>query len=392
MGETGAGKVSDWNATEAQQKCTIASSSSLPPMRKAYFKQIGLEFIAQKKLALLLMAGGQGTRLGFDAPKGMFPIGPLSNKTLFQIFIERATCLKKLAIKATGGKEPVSLPLVIMTSDTTSEKTELFLKSNNYFGYAKEDILFFQQQMVPSTDNNGAFLISPEHKLVQNPNGNGGIFKSLEDSGVLGNLNKRGCEAIHVFGVDNVLVKLGDPLFIGYCVDSGAPVGNKCCAKNCPEEKVGVFCCREKADKQTECCVREYSEISEELSKSRGGDGQLVFSAGNIANHFFTTEFVKKVNDSGFINSNYHIAEKKIPFMEGDGKVVLPESPNGIKLESFVFDSFAMAPRVVGFEIERDSEFAPIKNKTGVDSPDSARELISKLHSKFLTEAGAKIK
>eukprot|EP00923_Selenidium_pygospionis_P006563 GHVN01011274.1.p1 GENE.GHVN01011274.1~~GHVN01011274.1.p1 ORF type:complete len:521 (+),score=118.27 GHVN01011274.1:46-1608(+) len=382
-------------------QCVLTRLSEVGDEVKNRWRMRGLQFISDGKLGLVMMGGGQGTRLGYDKPKGAYPISPISGKSLYQTIIERVLCLRKLveAARKDGlvtyeGSEvsEVSIPFLVMTSGATDKETHQFLEQNDYFGYNSADLHVFEQPMIAACNLTGGLLIGPDKKLVMSPNGNGGIFAGIEANGMLGNLKSRGVEAIHVFGVDNVLCKGGDPSFIGYCVESGAPCGNKCVRKEIPTEPIGVFCRFKRAEDESgfKCGVVEYSELSKELAEARHTDGSLSMSAGNIANHYFTISFIDALNQSNSMDGLYHVAEKKVPCLGDDGEVITPTSPNAIKLELFIFDSFLSAQRVVGLEVERNTEFAPLKNKEGNDSPTTARALMSSLHQSYLTAAGAK--
>eukprot|EP00922_Rhytidocystis_sp_ex-Travisia-forbesii_P039071 GHVS01058170.1.p1 GENE.GHVS01058170.1~~GHVS01058170.1.p1 ORF type:complete len:732 (+),score=170.52 GHVS01058170.1:80-2275(+) len=547
--------------------CVISRLCEVPAVIRAQWRRHGLELIGGGKVAVVVMAGGQGTRLGFAGPKGCLPAGPLSGKTLFGIFCERIGRLKQISrqqqqdwesekcdpnnatspsttTSAGGGGSFCgrlsSLPLYVMTGEQNRLATESFFEENQFFGLPPADVMFFQQSMIPCFDNQGKFLLEEKYKLATNPNGNGGIFQALKDSGMLADMRTRGVEGVHVFGVDNLLCKTADPTFFGYCHSCNVEVGNKCVEKVNPAEKVGVFCSKMSnqpviiktttttqnetpqhngggyntrstveglsssapssgtttptppSERSTNdsvissvatnnnsgvlsrllpCCsgtsvmkssvyppaqqphrvpcVVEYSEIPESLLSERkphnktitngdkgienslngtneGGavghcsngvvlptetssgnnhDGQhhsngvvkesagaLVYGAANIANHYFSTAFITRLLESRSLNHMYHIAHKKIPHVNiATGETVTAAAlsePNGMKLELFVFDCFEVAERVVGLIVDRDEEFAPVKNPHGEDSLDTATKKMSALHQKWLEQQG----
>uniref|UniRef100_A0A0G4GFG9 UDP-N-acetylglucosamine diphosphorylase n=1 Tax=Chromera velia CCMP2878 TaxID=1169474 RepID=A0A0G4GFG9_9ALVE len=371
--------------------CGVCRLSSTSAEVQKLWSDKGFEMIRQGQLAALCMAGGQGTRLGLDKPKGMFPIGPISQKSLFQIFCERILRLQTLATEG-GKKKCVPIPFCVMTSDLNHTDTEKYFKDNKFFGLSKSQVHIFQQPTIPAFTMEGGLFLEEKGKLARAPNGNGGIFQGLLESGLIEALEKKGVTGLHVFSVDNVLGKVADPLFCGFCETLGVEVGNKCVEKTNPEEKVGVMCVKTEKEKEGKgkACVVEYSELSEEEKTAKGADGHLAFSAGNIANHYFTLQFAKRIATTKVMDGLYHKAEKKIPHIDPkSGELVKPSFPNGVKLEMFIFDAFEFADKVAGLEVPRDEEFAPVKNATGVDSPESAAAMVASLHQSWLKTAGA---
>lgn len=341
----------------------------------------GIETIGRGEVAALVLAGGQGTRLGFAGPKGMYDIGLPSCHTLFQLLAERLKKLKEIAVCK-------SLPFYIMTSPINHEVTTAFFKENDYFGLPENDVLFFQQGMLPCMTNEGKIILESAGQVAMAPDGNGGIYPSLEYSGMIDDMTSRGTKYIHVFSIDNALTKIADPIFIGHCVSNEADCGNKVVWKAGPHEKVGVL-----AEKVGKPCIVEYSEITTEMAELTDVNGRLVFGAGNICNHFYTLEFLQeKVIPN--LGNLYHIAKKKIPYYEKTSqRTVKPETSNGIKLESFIFDIFPLSERMAVLDSVRDQEFAPVKNAPGFpsDSPDTARSYLSKQAQRWVTEAGGKL-
>jgi len=341
----------------------------------------GISAIGRGEVAALVLAGGQGTRLGFSGPKGMYDIGLPSGHTLFQLLCERLKKLKELA-------SCESLPFYIMTSPINHEETTAFFKDNDYFGLPEKDVLFFQQGMLPCMTNDGNIILESAGRVALAPDGNGGIYPSLKNSGMIDDMATRGTKYIHVFSIDNALTKIADPVFIGHCVSKGADCGNKVVWKTGPHEKVGVL-----AEKAGKPCIVEYSEITSEMAERSDTNGRLVFGAGNICNHFYTLEFLQeKVIPN--LGNLYHIARKNIPYYDAASKsTIKPESNNGIKLESFIFDIFPLSEQMGVLDCERDQEFAPVKNAPGSasDSPDTARAYLSKQAQKWVTEVGGKL-
>jgi len=341
----------------------------------------GIETIGRNEVAALVLAGGQGTRLGFAGPKGMYDIGLPSGHTLFQLLAERLKKLKDIA-------KCESLPFYIMTSPINHEVTTRFFKDNDYFGLPENDVLFFQQGMLPGMTNDGKIILESAGQVAMAPDGNGGIYPSLKNSGMIDDMTSRGTKYIHVFSIDNALTKIADPVFIGHCVSEEADCGNKVVWKSGPHEKVGVL-----AEKAGKPCIVEYSEITTEMAELTDTNGRLIFGAGNICNHFYTLDFLReKVIPN--LGNLYHIARKKIPYYdETSQSTVKPETNNGIKLESFIFDIFPLSERMAVLDTVRDQEFAPVKNAPGSpsDSPDTARSYLSKQAQQWVTKAGGKL-
>ncbi|KAF9820041.1 hypothetical protein IEO21_01703 [Rhodonia placenta] len=366
------------------------------PEKEKEWRSIGLRAIASGQVGVLLMAGGQGTRLGSSAPKGCYDIGLPSHKSLFQYQAERIARLQIVAEKEFGKPAgSVAIPWYVMTSGPTRPETEAFFKRHNYFGLSSKNVIFFEQGTLPCLTMDGKVILEKPSKVAVAPDGNGGLYaalrKPLSPSAprtVLSDLAARKIQYVHSYCVDNCLVKVADPVFLGYCIQKQADCAAKVVPKAYPTESVGVVARR--GDKYS---VIEYSEISKEQAERRDPKtGELAFRAGNIANHFYTTAFLNSTAD--FEDElAFHIARKKIPFVDATGAAAKPTTPNGMKLELFVFDVFPFTRHFAVLEVARNEEFSPLKNApgTGSDDPQTSRRDLLSQHRRFLERAGAKV-
>lgn len=329
---------------------------------RGYFEKTGVQAIQKGKVGAVLLAGGQGTRLGLDGPKGKLNIGVSKELYLFEQLIGNLMEV----VKKTG----TWIPLFIMTSEKNNDETVSFLKEKDYFGYNPEYVFFFVQQMAPSVSYEGKFYMEEKYKVSTSPNGNGGWFVSLVKAGLLDKVRKLGVEWLNVFAVDNVLQKIADPVFVGAVLEHECVCGAKVVAKADPNEKVGVLCLEDGKPS-----IVEYYEMTDEIIHSRDEEGKLLYNYGVILNYLFQVDTLVEIVDK---NLPMHVAEKKIPYMNEKGEYIKPEQPNGYKFETLVLDMIHMMDNCLSFEVDREKEFAPIKNATGVDSLESARSLMKK--------------
>jgi len=337
-------------------------------------KTMGLQLISSGKVAAFIVAGGQGTRLGVNDPKGNFPISPIKNKTLFSIFAETVVAAQK--------KYNCSLPWYVMTSPMNHARTVEIFKLNDYFGLDKNNIFIFIQGTIPNFDFDGRILLAAKDEIASSPDGHGGSLKALYESGAVADMRKRDIEIISYFQVDNPLINIFDPLFIGLHSLAGAQMSSKALTKAEAKEKVGNFCLAD--DRVT---VIEYSDLPDELAEKKNPDSTLVFSLGSIAIHIINVDFLEQLNSKGFALP-IHRAVKKIPHLDKNGESVTPKDANGIKLETFVFDALPLAEKSIILETQRSEEFAPTKNAEGTDSPAVTRQMMIDRAAGWLRSAG----
>lgn len=330
--------------------------------KKDTYKKRGLEAIRQCQVGAVLLAGGQGTRLGLDKPKGMLNVG--IHKELY-LFGQLVNNLMEVVKEADAW-----VPLFVMTSEKNNADTVAFFKEKDYFGYNKDYVFFFVQEMAPSVGYDGKILMEAKDRLSTSPNGNGGWFSSLVKAGLLDKINELGVKFLNVFAVDNVLQKMADPVFVGATLEAGAVCGSKVVAKADPNERVGVLCLEDGRPS-----IVEYYEMTDEIIHSRDDKGNLLYNYGVILNYLFD---VKTLTDILNRSMPTHVVEKKIPYINEKAELVKPQEPNGYKFETLVLDMIHMMDNCLSFEVEREHEFAPIKNATGVDSLESARKLMEK--------------
>ena len=330
------------------------------------YEKLGREIIKNRKLAVVTMAGGQGTRLGHTGPKGTFDLGLGNHKSIFEILCD--------TLKAENERYGVSVPWYIMTSDENNAETVEFFEKNNYFGYNKGDIFFFTQSKLPMVDTEGKCLIDEKGNIKEAADGHGGIFKSILNGGALYDMQSRGIEWVFIGGVDNVLVKPVDPVLIGLSIKDNVEAAGKSIIKANPHEKVGIFC-----KKDGRPSVIEYSEISDELAEERLENGELKYAESHILCNLFSLNAINKIAS---IDLPYHVAFKKAKYIDNDGNLIISDKPNAYKFESFIFDAFEKLDDLVVLRVKRENEFAPVKNAEGEDSPETARKLYIEFHNK----------
>ena len=331
--------------------------------RRDELTKAGIEALKEGKVAACLLAGGMGTRLGSDNPKGMYDIGLTRNVYIFQRIIENLLD----TVEAAGGR---ALRLFIMTSEKNNDATVSFLKEHNYFGYPEDKITFFKQDMAPASDYDGKVYMEEKGRISTSPNGNAGWYTSLLKAGLRDLVISEGIEWINIFAVDNVLQRIADPAFVGATLLSDVSCSAKVVRKNAPDEKVGVICLEDGRPS-----IVEYYELSQEMMDAKDANGDPAYNYGVILNYLFRE---KDLFDIAQNDLPLHVVEKKIPYLDENGNLVKPESPNGCKYEQLVLDMIHELPSCLPYEVIREKEFAPIKNKEGIDSVVSARELCKK--------------
>ncbi len=328
------------------------------------YTSLGEEAIRSGKLAVVTMAGGQGTRLGHHGPKGTFDLGLDSHKSIFEILCD--------TIKEASEKYNVIIPWYLMTSDANNQDTIDFFEKNNYFGYPKSAVKFFIQGKLPMLDTEGKILLDEDGMMKQAADGHGGIFEAMRKNGVLYDMKEKGIEWVYIGGVDNVLAKMVDPVLTGLAISQETLMAGKSLVKAGPEERVGVFC-----KKDGKPSVIEYTEISKELAEMRDENGELVYGESHILCNEFSLKALEKISTEKL---PYHVAFKKASYLDESGKIVEPTEPNAYKFEAFIFDAFSTVDNMSILRVKREEEFAPVKNAEGVDSPESARALYKAFH------------
>ena len=361
----------DWSCLDLihgseQKRGTFAplGAMELPEIeaKKEEFKALGLEAIKQCKVGAILLAGGQGTRLGFDKAKGMYNIGVTKDLYIFEQLIRN---LQKVTEEAGA-----YVPLYVMTSDKNDTDTRTFFAEHDYFGYNKDYVKFFVQEMVPAVDFDGNVLVEAEDSLAMSPNGNGGWFTSLLKAGLGEDMKEKGVKWLNVFAVDNVLQQIADPVFVGATLQSGCVSGAKVVRKVDPYERVGALCLEDGKPS-----IVEYYELTPEMAEATNEAGTLLYGFGVILNYLFRVDKLIAIAEK---NMPVHIVEKKVPYIDENGVAVKPETPNAYKFETLVVDMVYLMDDCLSFEVDREKEFAPVKNPSGVDSVESARELLQK--------------
>lgn len=362
----------DWNFMHYFHNSNSKNNGTIKPIavtpiseitaKSEYFRNIGIEAIKEGKLCLLLLAGGQGTRLGYDRPKGCFNMGIDRNLYIFQLLIEHT-----LEVVSMSGKW---IHLFVMTSDINYDDTTAFFREHDNFGYKSEYIHFFVQELNPATDFDGKILMSDKSSLALSPNGNGGWFSSMQKAGLLDMIFSSEIEWINVFAVDNVLQRIADPVFLGATIAENKMCGAKVVRKAAPDEKVGAIC-----TENGKPHIIEYYELSDEMMHQKNPDGSLAYGFGVILNYLFPIHRLKETLNS---KMPLHVVKKTVPYIDNSGAKIIPSEPNGLKFETLALDLIHEMDDCMVFEVHRDAEFAPVKNKAGIDSIDTARALLVK--------------
>jgi UDP-N-acetylglucosamine/UDP-N-acetylgalactosamine diphosphorylase len=373
---------------EATQQLTAPGARRLEPAsverlpahggsaaHRAEARQRGVGLLEAGRVAVLVVAGGQGTRLGFDGPKGAFPLGPATGRTLFELQAQK--------IRGARRRFGAAIPWLVMTSPATDAPTRDLFRAHDHFGIPEHDVLFFSQTLAPAVDYDGRLLLAARDCIAESPNGHGGAFPALAEHGVLDELARRGITTISYYQVDNPLIQLADPVFVGLHDLEHAEMSAKVVRKIDPMEKVGVL-----ARVDGRVGVVEYTEIDDEHRFQKDADGELVYWAGSIAIHLIEVEFARRIASDAERNLPYHASAKKIPCIDADGAPVEPAQPNGYKLERFLFDALPAAKRVALLEVAREDEYAPVKNASGGDSPATSRAALDALVRRWLARTG----
>jgi len=357
------------------ERCSSRDEARVATAHRRRARERGEALLAAGGVAVLIVAGGQGTRLGFPGPKGAFPLGPLTQRTLFGQQAQKIHALRRRTGRA--------LPWLLMTSDATDEATRALFEAEGWFGLPREDVRLFRQGALPNVDLDGRILLAAPDRLAVSPDGHGGVIPALAQAGLLDWLEARGVTRLSYAQVDNPLVPLADPVFLGHHDLEGAEMSAKVVAKRAPDERVGTV-----GRHGDRIWVIEYTEVDPWHRDRRGPDGELAFWAGSIAIHVLNIDFVRRVAASAERLLRAHASPKPIPTVDPAGRPLVPNAANGYKLERFVFDALPEARRVALLEVRREEEYSPIKNRTGRESPRSAREDLVACYHRWLREAG----
>ena len=341
----------------------------------------GVAELKAGRVAVITVAGGQGTRLGFNHPKGMFPIGPVSGRTLFQIFAEQIVARRR--------RHDAAIPWFIMTSDATHAATVAFFKASNFFGLRQDSVAFFQQGSLPAIDAaTGGILLSGQAELALSPDGHGGLIMALQNAGLLKRMEREGIEHVFYHQVDNPTAIIADPALIGFHHQHRSLMTTNVVCKSSPTERMGVL-----VDVDGHIEIIEYSELTPEQAASCDEDGQWIFWAGNTAIHVFDRTFLQRLTEDGR-GLPLHVARKNVAYVDDKGQLVQPADaahPNAFKLERFIFDALPLAERTLIVEGNREREFNPVKNASGADSAETSRAALNRIAREWLTSAGRTI-
>jgi len=348
---------------------------SLKPSETAAPLRIGEQALQAGQVGVILVAGGQGTRLGYEGPKGTYPTAPITGASLFEIHSRKILALEK--------QYRAEIPFYIMTSEGNDADTRRFFEANRYFGLAPDRVKFFIQGTLPAFLPDGRLVLESPAKLFSAPDGHGGILTALERRGMLDDMRRRGVTTLYYFQVDNPLVDIADPAFIGLHVSRGADMSLKVCAKRDPDEGLGVTVIRD-----GRMTIVEYIELTAEQKNARRPDGELLLKFGSVAIHIFSLEFLVREISAGL---PLHQAHKKVPTCDGSGNPVKPDTPNAYKFEKFIFDALPDAREALILEFAREDEFAPVKNAEGNDSPGTARAAMIEKAARWFAACGVAV-
>ncbi len=380
LASSGAGQGSASTAAEQSQRAVPSSQMVRLPQTPedlrlwAEAAADGRAVLAEGRVGVILVAGGQGTRLGFPHPKGMYPIGPVSGKPMFQLLVEQ--------VIARGRQTGVSIPYYVMTSAATHAETVEFFAQHGNFGLDAGDVKFFQQGAMPAVDaESGQLLLAEKGRLATSPDGHGGVLAALARSGMLRDMRERGIDLLFYHQVDNPLCRVCDPAFLGFHVKHQSEATTKVVAKTGPEERMGVV-----VDVDGKTQIIEYSDLPPEIAALTDESGDLLFWAGSTAIHIFNREFLERLTD-GEIALPFHIAHKQVPYVDEAGRQVEPANPNAYKFERFIFDVLPLAEQALVVEAAREDEFNPLKNAEGVNSPPDVKSSLVALHRRWLRGA-----
>jgi UDP-N-acetylglucosamine/UDP-N-acetylgalactosamine diphosphorylase len=341
--------------------------------------EAGVAYLGSGQLALVLLAGGQGTRLGFDGPKGDYPFAPITGRTLFAHHAAKVAALRV--------RYDAELPWYVMTSMQNDDVTRESFRANDWFGLPPESVHFFVQGMLPAVDRDtGAILLEEPDRIALSPDGHGGLLRAMRREGVLDDMRRRGVRTLVTFQVDNPLLRLAHPVFVGHHVLAAAEMSSLAIRKLGPEERMGVF-----ATVDGHTTLVEYSDLPDELAQRREPGGSLTFWAGSPAVHCLEVSFAERLTAPGAAGLPFHRADKRVPYVKPDGTLATPDEPNAVKFETFIFDALPLAERVVTVESERADDFSPIKNATGPDSPETARLDLNRAYARWLESAGVEV-
>lgn len=357
------------HAIEPAPVVPLADARSLEAVRE------GERELSASRVGAILVAGGQGSRLGYEGPKGCFELAPITNASLFEIHSRKILALER--------KYRAEIPFYIMTSEANDGETRAFFKTHRFFGLDADRVIFFTQGMWPALDGKGRIVLDRPDHLFMNPDGHGGILNAMRVNGVLDDMKRRGVETLFYFQVDNPLVEIADPGFVGLHRRHRAEISVKVCAKRDPGEGLGVVV-RERG----RFAVVEYTELTPEQMKARQPDGRLKFLYGSVAIHIFSRDFLVREAEASM---PLHVAHKKVPFCDEQGSLVKPEQPNAYKFEKFIFDVVPDAERAINVEFAREEEFSPVKNATGNDSPETSRRDMMLKEARRLEACGVKV-